>query len=240
MTALWGFTGPRDDILAQRMRAAVAHRGATETVGGAGTWSTAVVTLGVGLPRPDVRLGGLAISPRTGACLAVAGRLPRGTRVTDLVQSFDDSGISALEATPGEWIIAVATDRCLSVLRDPAGARTAYWARYGGRVLVAVEPKGIHTLPGFRRVIDPAALARYLTFSFVPGAGTMLADLAELQAGHRLDVDVALDTVERHPLVCARGGADAELGRTGTCVGVTHAPPWSRQLRSACRPASLW
>ena len=37
--------------------------------------------------------------------------------------------------------------------------------------------------------------SRYLTFSFVPGAGTMLADLAELHAGHRLDVDVALDTV---------------------------------------------
>ena len=177
----------------KRMGAALAHRGATDAIRGVGRWSTGDVTLGVGLPRPDARLGGLAASPRTGACLAVAGRLPPDTSVEDLVEVFDASGISGLERKPGEWIIAVATGSRLSLLRDPAGARTAYWARPGGRVLVAVEPKGIHTVPGFRREIDPAALARYLTFSFVPGAGTMLANLAELQDGHRLDVDAAQD-----------------------------------------------
>jgi asparagine synthase (glutamine-hydrolysing) len=147
-------------------------------------------TLGVGVPRHDRRLGGIAASRRTRTVVAIAGRLPLGFTVADVVSAVDSCGARAVEHLAGEWIVAVATPDRLTVLRDPAGARTAYWARHRDRILVAVEPKGIHTIPSFRREIDAAALAQYLTFSFVPGARTMLAGLYELPAGHRLDVEL--------------------------------------------------
>ena len=43
-----------------------------------------------------------------------------------------------------------------------------------------VEPKAIWGVPGFPRRLRAAALAQYLTFSFVPGEGTMLEDIFEL------------------------------------------------------------
>ena len=207
MTALWGFTGPADPDLAATMGRALSHRGHH---GLDSPWTTARCTLGVGLPRHDGRLGGIATSRRTGTLVAVAGRLPRSISVDDVVASVDIDGASAVEGLGGEWIVAVVTADRLTVLRDPAGGRAVYWARHAGRVFIAVEPKGIHTIPDFPREIDPAALAQYLTFSFVPGAGTMLAGLHELPAGHRLDVDLGDNTaaVTRY--------FDDHASRTGT------------------------
>ena len=187
VSALWAFTGPADPDLTAGMRRALAHRGQH---GLDAPWTARNFSLGVGLPRRDCGLGGLAVSRRTGTVVAVAGRLPRSVTVVDVLAAVDACGTPAVERLAGEWIVAVVTPDRLTVLRDPAGARVAYWARHDGRILVAVEPKGIHTVPGFSRRIDPAALAQYLTFSFVPGAGTMLAGLNELPAGHRLDVDL--------------------------------------------------
>lgn len=169
------------------MRRTLAHRG---TNGLDVPWTAARCTLGVGLPRPDRRLGGIAASRRTGTVVAVAGRLPQTVTVDDVLTAVDSCGTPAVETLAGEWIVAVATPDRLTVLRDPAGARAVYWARHRDRILVTVEPKGIHTIPDFQREIDPVALAQFLTFSFVPGARTMLIGLHELPAGHRLDVEL--------------------------------------------------
>ena len=63
-------------------------------------------------------------------------------------------------------------------------------APHDGRVVAAVEPKGVLAIPGFPRRLDPGALAQFLTFSFVPGERTSLADVHEIPAGHRLEIDL--------------------------------------------------
>ena len=191
VTALWGFTGPPDAALAQRMSTALNHRGHHAPLGGPPVWTSSTSTVGIGLPRADPVLGGLAVSVRGDTCVAVAGRLPPNSSVDQWLNTFEQSGPTSLERAAGEWIAVAATPGRLTLLRDPAGARTVYWARHTDRILFAVEPKGIHRVPGFARRLSAVALAQYLTFSFVPGERTMLDGLFELQAGHRLDVDLS-------------------------------------------------
>ena len=110
----------------------------------------------------------------------------------------------------GEWIIAIASRDRLIIGRDAAGVRTAYWGSHNGRVMVAIEPKGVTTVGGFPRRIHPPSLAQFLAFSFVPGERTALADLSEVPAGHRLDVDLADRLDALGAMVPARGDRRAE------------------------------
>ena len=191
MTALWAFTGPPDVDLSGRMAAALSHRGhLSATCGASRAWIGHGATIGVALPRRDPRLGGIAVQRDGAIAIAIAGRVPAGTTADSLLAAVQRDGESAVERVPGEWIVAYRTPDRLIVLRDAAGARTAYWGQHGGRVLVAVEPKGVVVSPGFPRRIDPIALAQFLTFSFVPEVRTGLADVHEIPAGHRLEVDL--------------------------------------------------
>lgn len=76
-----------------------------------------------------------------------------------------------------------------SLIRDPAGARTVYYANFDGRFFFSSEPKGIWNLPGFPKQIDENSLAKYLAFSFVPGSPTMLKGVSELTPGTTLRLD---------------------------------------------------
>jgi asparagine synthase (glutamine-hydrolysing) len=189
MSAIWAFTGPPDAALVQRMGCALAHR-APGTRAAVDTQPRVTVAVAA----RDARLGGLAIRDREGVTVAFAGRLPDGTGLDDVADAVAAAGVDTIPELPGEWILAIRTNDRLVVARDAAGVRTAYWGRHGGRVLVAVEPKGVVAAPGFPRRIHPPSVAQFLAFSFVPGERTALADLFEIPAGHRLDVDLASGT----------------------------------------------
>lgn len=187
MSALWAFTGPRDDALVERMGAALRHRTGP---GPSIVWSTPAATVAVG--APDRGSAGIHVADRAaGVGVAFAGRLPAGTDARVLAERIRRHGLAALECLGGEWVVVVRTSHRLVVVRDPVGVRTAYWGSHRGRVLVAVEPKGVLAAPGFPRRIHPPSLAQFLAFSFVPGERCALADLFEIQAGHRLEVDLA-------------------------------------------------
>jgi asparagine synthase (glutamine-hydrolysing) len=185
MSALWAFTGPPDHALARRMGDALAHRAA-----GARPIVDAAPRVTIAVAARDARLGGLATDDTADLAVAFAGRLPIGTGIDDVAHAVEIAGVDAIPELPGEWILAFRTADRLVVARDAAGVRTAYWGVHGGRVLVAVEPKGVVVAPGFPRRLHPPSLAQFLAFSFVPGERTALADLFELPAGHRLDVDL--------------------------------------------------
>ncbi|MBK1835373.1 asparagine synthetase B family protein [Roseibacillus ishigakijimensis] len=91
-------------------------------------------------------------------------------------------------ATGGPFVMAHwdKTAKELTLIRDGAGRRTLYYTQFQGCLLFASEPKALHRLPGFSRRIRPTSVACFLTFSFVPGTATMLEDIHELPAGHRL------------------------------------------------------
>ncbi len=209
-SALWAFTGPPDADLAERMGAVLAHRN-----GGARPTIDPRPSATVGIATRDPRLGGLLRDDATDVTVAFAGRLPAPRRVDDLLDEFSAANVDAIPELPGEWIVAFRTADRLVVARDAAGVRTAYWGRHGRRVLIAVEPKGVVSVPGFPRRLHPPSIAQFLAFSFVPGERTALADLFELPAGHRLDVDLATGstTVSRwfvHEEIDAVAGAPEE------------------------------
>ena len=74
------------------------------------------------------------------------------------------------------------------IARDAHGCQSLYFGHVGQRWLVATEPKAITAEFEFQRPIRPAALAQYLSFSFVPGRGMMLEDLYECEAGHVVEL----------------------------------------------------
>src|SRR5205823_5844224 len=59
--------------------------------------------------------------------------------------------------------------RRLTLLRDPFGVRSLYYVEHAGTFYFASELKQLLAIPSLPVVLDPIALHKYLTFSFVPG-----------------------------------------------------------------------
>jgi len=121
--------------------------------------------------------------------VAVAGLILDGDEhdrsLPALLEQYNTDGATALASRlHGAYVVAIRDGSTCHVIRDGAGVRTAYYGCFDGRFLFAVEPKGVLAAPGFPRRIRPGAVAQYLTFSFVPGATTMLEGLHEIPAGH--------------------------------------------------------
>lgn len=188
MGALFGFWGPPDRALLERMAAALRHRGRGAPVLVERPWGS----LGIDPPPAHVpRTGALAGAWDDGdTAFALAGdpqafasdREPASARGA-LAQAWREHGPAGLAALRGPWVAALLEPRRLVLARDHVGERSLAWTRMGGRVLFASEPKGLWSLPGFTRRLSLPALAQYLSYSFVPGPTTMLADVFALRCG---------------------------------------------------------
>ena len=99
-----------------------------------------------------------------------------------VLNDYLQSGTDALTALQGAFILALWDGEHAYLMRDGSGQRTVYYAEHQNRLLFANEPKGIHRHTGFDRTLNPASLAQYLTFSFVPEEQTMLQGLYELKS----------------------------------------------------------
>lgn len=89
----------------------------------------------------------------------------------------------------GSFVLRMDTDKAIHLARDAAGRRSLYYAIHNGRLLYASEPKAILAVPGFQRQLRPAAVAQFLTFSFIPGKSTMLESLHALPPGSFVTFD---------------------------------------------------
>ena len=125
-----------------------------------------------------------------GCAIALAGQLtqPKPTAATlqMILQSYRRLGPKALDNLRGSFVLALMDHDTIILARDGAGVRTIYYTVHNNRFLFAIEPKGVTADPSFPRRIRPGAVAQYLTFSFTPGADTMLEGLFELPPGHRV------------------------------------------------------
>ncbi|MEO2034162.1 MAG: asparagine synthase-related protein [Planctomycetaceae bacterium] len=208
MGAISGFTGPPDERLGIAMSDILAHRGGPDVVTNAARPATMSL-------RPSRYNGGLGLVraalhdfPERDLTVALCGYLigidDDALRETTGVPSSNDrpfyaaladafmrDGIHIANQLRGGFVLVVRDGQSLHIVRDGAGCRTVYYAEHDSRWLFAIEPKAITRVPGFRKTIRPAALAQYLSCSFVPGSGTMLENLWELPAGHavRLEPD---------------------------------------------------
>ena len=144
---LLGTTGIADEALLRTIQRTLAHRGKTEVIGA---------------------VGGHTVEHEGDVTLAWSGNIRAGR--TSLIASYLRNGIEFVRDLDGEFVITIRDHQSLYLVRDAAGARTAYFGRLGKRWCVAAEPKGIWNLPGFERRIRPGAVAQYFTYSFIPGS----------------------------------------------------------------------
>lgn len=91
-----------------------------------------------------------------------------------------------------------ATERRALLVRDRTGQKPLYWARLDdGSLLFASELKAILASGLVAPVLDPVAIAQYLTYEYVPWPRSAIAGVQKLPPGHRLVADAAGVRVER-------------------------------------------
>jgi asparagine synthase (glutamine-hydrolysing) len=225
MGAIFGFTGPPDPGLRDRLIGHLAHRGDRRRAPRVQVHAES--TLGR-LPSrephpaappvdwgPDRVLCGLAVpagaDPRDGAGSPTAAHPTANGASTDSSPRHAEAGAEGLTRTPsltealawatalrGPYVAAVRSGHRLILMRDCTGRRTLYCARFEGRWIFAIEPKSLWQLPGFPRRLRPAAVAQFLSFSFIPGSGTMLEGIYEVPAGTAAVLDPRCSTPEWH------------------------------------------
>lgn len=194
MGALFGFWGPPDRALLERMAAALRHRGRGAPKLVEHPWgSLGLDASPAEVPRTGALAGTWSDGDRTFALAgdprAFADDREPATARPALARVWIDHGPAALGKLRGPWVAAILEPRRLVLARDPVGERSLAWTRMGARVLFASEPKGLWSLPGFTRRPSLPALAQYLSCSFVPGPATMLANVFALRCGAALAFD---------------------------------------------------
>ena len=197
--ALWAFTGPPDDGLADTLARALTHRGRAAPARHTG----ARATIGVASPAAPggVDAAGLVAGRGRAHAGGGGGRCGGRSRRRGLIRRSSPASTPraphVLREVPGDWVLVADTGDRLLVARDGPGTRSVCWGRHRGRTIVAVEAKGV-LAAGVPRTVDPEGLVQYLTFSFVAGPATALADVRELPAGHLLTIDLATGSETLH------------------------------------------
>lgn len=179
MSAICGFVGEADPSVLQCMLAAVDYRGDTSD------WVVGA-QVGFGYRGWAGRPGKSTTVHRQGAQLAVvagsfAPAVPSpAAALADILAS--PAARAALDGNFGaaHWDGA---HRRLTLLRDPFGVRSLFTAEYRGVFYFASELKQLIAIPGFPIELDPVAIHKYLTFSFVPGERVPIVGIKRLLPG---------------------------------------------------------
>jgi asparagine synthase (glutamine-hydrolysing) len=114
-----------------------------------------------------------------------------------IVHGYEQWGDAVVDHLDGMFAFAIwdSRQRHLFAARDRMGKKPFYFAeisRAGQAPLFAFasELKALLPLPGFDRGVSPEALARYLTFEYVPAPFSICAGARKLGAAERLTLDV--------------------------------------------------
>jgi asparagine synthase (glutamine-hydrolysing) len=92
--------------------------------------------------------------------------------------------------------------RALTLGRDPFGVRSLYYVENAGTLYFATELKQLLAIPDLPIELDPAAIHKYLTFSFVPGEAVPILGVRRLLPGHTLRfIDGKIETTPYFRLV---------------------------------------
>lgn len=105
-----------------------------------------------------------------------------------LVHLYEDAGTDLVHSLRGMFAFALwdERDQQLLIARDRLGIKPLYyWQRPQG-IAFASELRALLNLPDFRPVINPDALASYLTFGYVQDPLSIFRDVYKLPPGHLL------------------------------------------------------
>jgi asparagine synthase (glutamine-hydrolysing) len=112
-----------------------------------------------------------------------------------LVEAFRRWGEACLERLSGMFAFALWDEETqrLFCARDRAGEKPFYYASTSRSFVFASELKALLPWPGFRRELDHAALADFLTFGFVPDPKSIWEGARKLPPGHAMWVELGAD-----------------------------------------------
>ncbi|MEW5918156.1 MAG: asparagine synthase (glutamine-hydrolyzing), partial [Gemmatimonadota bacterium] len=120
---------------------------------------------------------------------AAGHRLATSSDTETIVHFYEDRADDVVHELRGMFGFAIWDSRRerLLVVRDRLGIKPMYiWPHPGGGVAFASELRAFLTLPDFAAEIDPAAVAEYYAFGYVPHPKTIFRGVRKLAPGHRL------------------------------------------------------
>ena len=209
MSCLFGYCGPPADGLLARMAALLTHRcplGWEQTSGVTVSGDYAEIGHGRAAWNPPAQLaqrshdrlgyGGVLFNLDDAAARDDPSASPAERLLTTL--HHHPAPEALLETLTGALVLAAQIGDVFYLLRDPAGVKVVYWTVHQGRLLFASEIKALFADLTLPRRMRPGALLEYLAFSFIPGAGTFFAGVAELQPGSLLVFRHGQARVRRH------------------------------------------
>lgn len=158
---------------------AIAHRGDETKVASSGPAT-------IGLRSWAGRAGPTLVEDEAGRIVVQVGQVVPARDPVELARAMaagaPPDGLDGAFAL-ALWDPASAT---LTLTRDPFGQRSIYYMEVGGTLWFATELKQLLTVPGLPVALDPIAVHKYLTFSFVPGEATPIAGVRRVPPGHVL------------------------------------------------------
>src|SRR4051812_11673718 len=128
-------------------------------------------SIGVHRDGADMAVVAGSFAPPVASPAAVLGDV---IRVPDLLATLDGNFGAA------HWDNA---RRRLTLLRDPFGVRSMFTTGHNGVFYFASELKQLLAIPGLAIELDPVAVHKYLTFSFVPGEDVPVRGIKRLLPG---------------------------------------------------------
>jgi asparagine synthase (glutamine-hydrolysing) len=134
--------------------------------------------------------------------LLTRGHTYRTTCDTEsLVHHYEEQGADFVRELDGMFALALwdAPRNRLILARDPMGQKPLYYAELpGGGLAFASEPKALLEHPDVPRRLDPAGLARYLFYEYVPSPGTIWTGIHKLPHAHVLIWEAGHSRVVRY------------------------------------------
>lgn len=110
-----------------------------------------------------------------------------------IVESVARRGLNAtLDDLNGMFAIALwdRKERALHLVRDRLGIKPLFVARQGDRIYFASELKSFHAAQAFSFEIEPASVASFLRFGYVPAPHTIYRDVEKLVPGEHATFSV--------------------------------------------------
>ena len=199
---------PADPVVLQQMTDAIAHRGPDgegqwcEGAVGLGHRRLAILDLSAAAQQPMISADQRYVLVYNGeiynfaelrGALQQEGYQFRSRSDTEVVlYALAAWGVAALTRFNGMFALALwdRTAQRLLLARDRYGIKPLYYAQQDGNLAFGSEQKAILALPGFRRVLDTAALLEYFTFQNLFTDRTLLRDVRLLPAGHYAEYDL--------------------------------------------------
>lgn len=203
--------GPRDEAEVRAMMEALEHRGPD----GAGLWRDGAAVLGhrrlavidlEGGRQPLLSGGGDVGVVFNGEIynfrelrheLSTSGHRFRTASDTEvLVHGYQQWGDDVVHRLRGMFAFALwdVPRRRLLLARDRLGIKPLYYHHAPGRIAFASETKALLALPDIERRLDPAAVASFFHFLWVPDPDTLLQGVRKLEPGtYAIYRDGALD-----------------------------------------------